>query len=154
MSFHKIIIIGNLGRDPELRYTPQGTPVCNFPVATNERWRDSAGEWQDRTTWFRVTAWGKLAEIANQYLSKGRQVYVEGRLSVQEYTDRNGVLRTSLEVRASDIHFIGQRSTEIPEDVSQPAASQTTGAPQPAETVEEPPTEIEESEENTDDVPF
>src|SRR5687767_15601313 len=74
MSFNKIILVGNLGRDPELRYTPQGTPVCSFTMATNERRKDKTGETQDQTTWFRVTLWGRQAETASQYLTKGRPV--------------------------------------------------------------------------------
>ncbi len=82
MSFNKIILVGNLGRDPELRYTPQGTAVCSFTMASNERRRDKSGEQQDVTTWFRVTVWGKQAETVSKYLTKGRSVYVEGRLHV------------------------------------------------------------------------
>lgn len=107
MSFNKIILVGNLGRDPELRYTPQGTPVCSFTLATNERKRDKAGESQDVTTWFRVTLWGRQAETASQYLTKGRPVYVEGRLRVEEWTDRDGKPRHTLEVHATDMQFIG-----------------------------------------------
>ena len=106
MSFNKIIIVGNLGRDPELRYTPQGTAVCNFSVATNERRRDKAGEQQDITTWFRVNAWGRQAENVSKYLAKGRRVYVEGRLHVEEWTDRDGKQRYTLEVNASDVQFL------------------------------------------------
>jgi single-strand DNA-binding protein len=107
MSFNKIIVIGNLGRDPELRYTPQGTAVCNFSVATSEKKRDKAGELQEVTTWFRVTTWNKNAENASKYLTKGRPVYVEGRLRVEEWTDRDGKNRYTLEVNATDLHFIG-----------------------------------------------
>ena len=107
MSFNKIIIVGNLGRDPELRYTPQGTPNCTFSLASNERRKTSAGEQQDITTWFRVTVWGKRAETVAQYLAKGRSVYVEGRLHVEEWTDRDGKPRFTLEVNASDVQFIG-----------------------------------------------
>jgi len=106
MSFNKIIIVGNLGRDPELRYTPQGTAVCNFSVSTNERRRDKAGEQQDVTTWFRVNAWGRQAENVSKYLAKGRRVYVEGRLHVEEWNDRDGKTRYTLEVNASDIQFL------------------------------------------------
>jgi single-strand DNA-binding protein len=112
MSFNKIIIVGYLGRDPELRYIPDGTPVCDFTVATTERRKDKSGEPQEVTTWFRVTAWRRLAELASQYLSKGRQVYLEGRLTQKEYQDRDGNTRFSLEVNASDIHFIGSRGDE------------------------------------------
>ena len=111
-SFNKIIIVGYLGRDPELRYTPDGTPVCNFSVATTERKKDKSGEFHDVTTWFRVVLWRRQAEIAAQYLAKGRQVYVEGKLTQTEYQDRDGVTRTSLEVQGTDVHFIGPREDE------------------------------------------
>jgi single-strand DNA-binding protein len=107
MSFNKVILVGNLGRDPELRYTPQGTPVCSFSMATNERRKDKTGEMQDQTTWFRVTLWGRQAETASQYLTKGRPVYIEGRLRVEEWTDRDGKPRHTLEVHATDMQFIG-----------------------------------------------
>ncbi|HJZ79129.1 MAG TPA: single-stranded DNA-binding protein [Pyrinomonadaceae bacterium] len=108
MSFNKIILVGNLGRDPELRYTPDGTPVCSFSLATNERRRDKAtGENNDVTTWFRVTLWRRQAEVASQYLTRGKPVYIEGRLRVEEYTDRDGKTRHSLEVTATDMQFIG-----------------------------------------------
>ena len=106
MSFNKIIVVGNLGRDPEMRFTPQGTPVCTFSIASNERRKTSAGEQQDITTWFRVTVWGKQAESVAKYLSKGRSVYVEGRLHMEEWTDKEGKPRYTLEVNASDVHFI------------------------------------------------
>ena len=109
-SFNKITIVGNLGRDPELRYTPQGTAVCQFSVATNERKRDKSGEQQDITTWFRVTSWGKQAENVSKYLSKGRRVYVEGRLHMEEWTDREGKVRQTLEVNASDVQFLDSAS--------------------------------------------
>ncbi|HYE72400.1 MAG TPA: single-stranded DNA-binding protein [Blastocatellia bacterium] len=112
MSFNRITIVGNLGRDPELKQTPQGQTVCKFPVATSEKRRNAAGEMEELTTWFRVSVWGRQAELANEYLSKGRQVYVEGRLRLEEYTDREGVTRTSAEVNATDIQFIGQRQEQ------------------------------------------
>jgi single stranded DNA-binding protein (ssb) len=106
MSFNKLIVVGNLGRDPELRYTPQGTPVCTFSIATNERRKDRNAEMQDHTTWFRITLWNRLAETASQYLQKGRSVYIEGKLRVEEYVDRDGKPRQSLEVTATDMQFI------------------------------------------------
>ena len=112
MSFNKVILVGNLGRDPELRYTAQGTPVCSFSVATNERRKDRNGEMQDQTTWFRITLWNRLAETASQYLQKGKQVYIEGRLRVEEYIDRDGKPRHSLEVFATDMQFIGARGSD------------------------------------------
>lgn len=108
MSFNKVIIVGNLGRDPELRYTPQGTAVCNFSMATTEKRRDKSGEYQDVTTWFRVTVWDKKAEVAAKYLQKGSQVYIEGRLKLDEWTDRDGNTRTTLDVTATDMQFIGK----------------------------------------------
>lgn len=112
MSFNKIIIVGNLGRDPELRYTPQGNAVCNFSMATNEKRRDKSGDQQDVTTWFRVTLWGKQAETASKFLTKGSNVYIEGRLRLDEWTDRDGKIRNTLDVTATDMHFIGSRQDE------------------------------------------
>ncbi len=112
MSFNKVILVGNLGKDPELRYTPQGTPVCNFTMATNERRKDKNGEMQDHTLWFRINIWGRQAETASQYLTKGRSVYIEGRLRVDEWTDRDGKARYTLEVHATDMQFIGGRAEE------------------------------------------
>jgi single-strand DNA-binding protein len=107
MSFNKIIIVGNLGRDPELRQTPQGTSVCNFTVATNEKRKDRTGEDQDITTWFNVTFWGRQAEVAAQYLSKGRAAYIEGRLSLEEWKDKDGAIRHTLRVNGTELQFIG-----------------------------------------------
>lgn len=109
MSFNKITVVGYLGRDPELRYTAQGTAVCKMSVATTERRRSGNGETEEHTTWFRVTVWGRQAELANEYLGKGRQVYIEGRLRLEEYADREGNPRISPEVNATDIQFLGQR---------------------------------------------
>jgi single-strand DNA-binding protein len=113
MSFNKITIVGYLGRDPELRYTPQGTALCKMSIATTEKRKTVTGEMEEHTTWFRVTAWGRQAELANEYLAKGRQAYIEGRLRLEEYTDRDGQKRFSAEVSASEIQFLGQR-TEVP----------------------------------------
>ncbi len=110
MSFNKITIVGYLGRDPELKHTPQGNAVCKFSVATTERRKNAQGEPDETTTWFRVTVWGRQAELANEYLSKGRQVYVEGRLRLEEYVDREGHTRISPEVTALDLQFLGQRN--------------------------------------------
>src|SRR5215211_8065820 len=106
MSFNKLIAVGRLGRDPEMKFTPQGTPVCTFSLATNERRKNSLGETQDITVWFRVTVWGKQAETAAKFLTKGRSVYVEGRLRVEEWTDKEGKSRHSLELTATDVQFI------------------------------------------------
>jgi single-strand DNA-binding protein len=109
MSFNKIILVGNLGRDPELRYTPQGDAVCSFSIATNEKKKDKSGEFQDVTTWFKVTLWRRQAENANKYLSKGSSVYIEGRLGLEEWTDREGKERYTLAVQGTEMQFIGSR---------------------------------------------
>jgi len=134
MSFNKIIIVGHLGRDPELRYTAQGTPVCSFSMATTERRKDRSGEAQDQTVWFKVTLWNRLAETASQYLQKGKQVYIEGRLRVEEYTDRDGRARTSLEVNATDMQFIGSRQDDYSGDrASSASVPSSNAAAAPAE---------------------
>ena len=114
MSLAKIILIGNLGRDPETRYTPSGKLNVQFSMAVSRRFNDQSGQMQERTTWFRVTAWGQLAEtmvkLAEQgALAKGRQVYVEGRIESREYTDQNNQQRTSLDVNATEFQLLGPR---------------------------------------------
>lgn len=141
-SFNKIIIVGYLGRDPELRYTPDGTPVCDFSVATTERRKDRSGEPQEITTWFRVTAWRRLGELAGQYLTKGRQVYVEGRLIQKEFQDRDGNTKFSLEVTASEVQFIGARGDDAPPMRDGAPAQSRQEAAEPAAPVTE------------DDIPF
>lgn len=111
-SFNAVTLVGHLGRDPELRYTPQGTPVCSFSMATNDKKKNQQGEMVDIVTWFRVTLWGRQAENASQYLVKGNQVYIVGRLRVEEWTDREGKTRFTLEVNATDMKFIGSKTTD------------------------------------------
>ena len=94
MSVNKVIILGRLGQDPELKYTPGGAAVCNFSLATSENWTDKSGQRQERTEWHRVVVWGKLAELCNQYLSKGRQAYIEGRLQTEAGTIKMGTRDT------------------------------------------------------------
>ena len=122
MSFNKITIVGYLGRDPELRYTPQGTALCKMSIATTEKRKNVAGESEEHTTWFRVTVWGRQAELANEYLAKGRQVYIEGRLRLEEYTDREGQKRISAEVSATDVQFLGQRAEPANTSIQEEAA--------------------------------
>jgi single-strand DNA-binding protein len=131
MSFNKITIVGYLGRDPELRYTPQGTALCKMSIATTEKRKNVTGESEEHTTWFRVTAWGRQAELANEYLAKGRQVYVEGRLRLEEYTDREGQKRFSAEVSATEIQFLGQR-TDMPGANAAEAVAVANQTPAPA----------------------
>lgn len=113
--YQKIIIVGNLGRDPEMRYTPQGTPVTNLSVATSRKWTNADGTPGEETIWFRVSAWGKQAETCNQYLVKGQQVLVEGRLRPDPatgepriWTGNDGVARASYELSASTVRFLGK----------------------------------------------
>ena len=107
--FSKTIIVGHLGRDPELRYTPGGQPVCSFSVATNRSWTDQSGQPQEKTTWFRVTAWGKLGELCNQYLAKGRLVLCEGEIDASAWQGNDGEPRASLELTARNVRFLGGR---------------------------------------------
>src|SRR2546428_677786 len=102
-SVNKVILIGNLGRDPEVRYTPSGQAVANFTVATNEAWTDKSGQKQERTEWHRVVVWGKTAENCGEYLSKGRQVYIEGRLQTREWTNKEGAKQYTTEVVANPV---------------------------------------------------
>jgi single-strand DNA-binding protein len=113
-SFNKITIVGYLGRDPELRHTPNGNSICNISVATTEKNRD-----KESTTWFKVAVWGKQGELCNQYLAKGSQIYIEGRLRSEEYTDRDGNKRTSLEVNATDVKFLGAKGDSRAEESTQ-----------------------------------
>ncbi|MBX3276784.1 MAG: single-stranded DNA-binding protein [Acidobacteria bacterium] len=151
MSFNKIIIVGNLGRDPETRHTPQGNVVCKFSVATSERRKGADGQTEETTTWFRVSVWGRQAELAQEYLTKGRQVYVEGRLRLEEYTDREGNKRISPEVNATDIQFIGQRpeGSEGADRRSMTAGAGAAAPPAQARTEKAGRVVVEE-----DDIPF
>jgi single-strand DNA-binding protein len=106
---NKVILIGNLGAPPELRYTPGGQAVANFRIATNEKWTDKSGQSQERTEWHRIVVWGKLAELCNQYLTKGRQVYVEGRMQTREWLDKENKKNYTTEVVAQQVTFLGGR---------------------------------------------
>jgi single-strand DNA-binding protein len=111
-GLNKVMIIGHLGRDPEMRYTPSGRPVTTFSVATNRSWTTSDGEKRTDTEWFNVVAWNKLAEICNQYLVKGQQVYIEGRLQTRRWEDSNGTRHTSVEVVANEMIMLGDRRAD------------------------------------------
>jgi single-strand DNA-binding protein len=100
---NKVILVGNLGKDPEVRYTPSGQAVANFTIATNENWTDKQGQKQERTEWHRIVVWGKVAELCGEYLSKGRQVYIEGRLQTRDWTNKEGVKQYTTEVVANPV---------------------------------------------------
>jgi single-strand DNA-binding protein len=113
----KVILVGNLGSDPEMRYTPSGKAVTSFRMATSRRYTTTAGENREETDWFRVSVWGKQAEQCNQYLGKGRQVYVEGRLHARNWEGQDGQMRTSLEVTADRVLFLGRQApAALPEE--------------------------------------
>jgi len=123
-SLNKVILIGNLGQDPETRFTPQGTAVANLSVATNESWKDQNGEMQDRTEWHRVVMYGRMAETAGEYMKKGQMVYVEGRLNTREWEDKNQIKRRTTEIRCDNFTMLGKRT-----DSQGSNPSSTTDAP-------------------------
>jgi single-strand DNA-binding protein len=108
-SINKVILIGNLGRDPELRYTQGGSAVTNFTLATNEKWKDKDGNNQERTEWHRIVVWGRSAENCAQYLQKGSSVFIEGRLQTREWEDKEGNKRQTTEINAASVQFLSGR---------------------------------------------
>ena len=120
---NKVILIGRLGRDPEVRYMPNGEAVCNFSVATSEKYTDKNGQRQEATEWHNVTMYRKLAEIAGQYLKQGSQVYIEGKIKSRKYTDKNGVERTAYDIIANELKMLGG-NTQTPAQKPQPAQAQ------------------------------
>ena len=122
-SLNKVILIGNLGQDPEARFTPQGTAVCNLSVATNESWKDQSGEMQDRTEWHRVVMYGRMAETATEYMKKGQMVYVEGRLHTREWEDQNQIKRRTTEIRCDNFTMLGKRSDSSSRPSANPDSS-------------------------------
>ena len=138
-SVNKVILIGNLGRDPEVRFTQGGTPVANFTMATTDRWNDPSGEKKEKTEWHRIVVWGKQAEVAGEYLRKGRPVYIEGSLQTREWVDRDGNKRYTTEVRAQRLQLLGRADDRV--------AAPAGGAP--TEEVGEPAGGFAE-----DDIPF
>ena len=143
---NKAIIVGNLGADPELRYTPSGQAVATLRIATGETWNDKDGQKQERTEWHRVIVWGKQAELASQYLSKGRQVYIEGRLQTREWQDRDNNKRYTTEIVALQLVFLGGRGEQRSE-TREPGAPQTGSGNENNFDYGVPPM-------NTEDVPF
>lgn len=164
MGVNKVILIGNLGRKPEIRYTSTGTPVANFSVATTERWgRDESGERREHTEWHRCVAWRKLAEICGQYLDKGTKVYLEGRIRQSEYTGQDGIKRWSFKIEIDQMEILSPKGTResVPDEPSygafpdtssgaaQPQAAKKDSAPSPpANDVDlEPDIDLEEDDE-------
>ena len=129
-SVNKVILIGNLGRDPEMRYLPSGDAVANFSIATTEKWKDKAGEMQEQTEWHRIAFFGRQAEICGEYLRKGSSVYIEGRLQTRKWTDKDNNERTTTEIRGDRMQMLGARgggTTEMREPPD--SAAGENGAP-------------------------
>ncbi len=140
MSVNKVIILGRLGQDPELKHTPSGAAVCNFSLATSESWSDKAtNEKREKTEWHKIVVWGKLAELCKQYLSKGSQAYVEGSIQTRSYDDKDGQKRYITEIKATSVQFIGgQAQTEHSNHNQKPSADH----------------EINDSNTSSEDIPF
>jgi single-strand DNA-binding protein len=148
-SVNKVILVGNLGADPELRYTNTGTAVANLRIATNEQWTDKNGERQSRTEWHNIVAWGKLGEICGKYLKKGRSIYIEGRLQTRTWDDQSGQKRYTTEVVAQVMQMLGGRPGEGGSDASEP---DTNWESRPHQS--QPDGEVAVSNATDDDLPF
>ena len=131
-SVNKVILIGNLGRDPEVRYMPEGGAVTNISIATTDTWKDKSGEKQERTEWHRVAFFGRLAEIAGEYLKKGSQVYVEGALRTRKWQDKEGQERYTTEIVASEMRMLGRREGGGAEPMVRETATATAASGKPA----------------------
>ncbi len=132
MSLNKAMIIGNLGRDPEMRYTPNGQAVTQFTVAVNRNYKDQSGEWQEETEWFRVVVWGQQAERAAEYLRKGNKVYIEGRLQTRQWEDQSGQKRYTTELVANQVTNLERRTRDESEDAAAAAPPDARADPRPA----------------------
>ena len=145
MSLNKVILIGRLGQEPTIRHMPNGEAVCNFSVATSESWNDQSGQRQERTEWHNITMYRRLAEIAGQYLKKGSQVYLEGKIQTRKYTDKNSVERTAYDIIVNEMKMLGGGNSE---QQAQPAQAETPTPPRRQATLAAPAEDID------DDVPF
>jgi single-strand DNA-binding protein len=154
-SVNKVILIGRLGKDPELKYTPSGAAVAKFSIATDETFKDKTGEQQKRTEWHNIVAWNKLAEICGEYLTKGKQVYIEGRIQSRQWEDQSGNKRTAYEIVAQQMTMLGSKSDSDRSSMSDTrsaaasAGSTAEQSPQP-EAPQQPPA----SEITDEDIPF
>lgn len=145
-SLNKVLLIGRLGKDPEIRYTADGSPVANFSLATSEFWTDKNGTRQERTEWHNIVAWSRLADLSKRYLSKGRQVYIEGRIRTREWDDREGNKRRTTEVVASQMVLLGSRAEGTESTSSAAAGSRSQPEPEPSQS--------EDLGITDDDIPF
>ncbi|MGC9162711.1 MAG: single-stranded DNA-binding protein [Thiomonas sp.] len=154
-SVNKVILIGNLGRDPETRYAPSGAAICNITLATTRNWKDkTSGEKREETEWHRVVFYDRLAEIAGEYLKKGRPVYVEGRLKTRKWTDKDGVEKYTTEIIAEEMQLLGSRDGGGAADdagYSRDSAASVRSAPARAPAASKPPSDFGDMD---DDIPF
>lgn len=152
---NKVILLGRLGQDPELKYTPSGVAVCNFSLATSETWNDkTSGKKQEKTEWHRVVVWGKLAELCSQYLSKGRQTFVEGRIQTRSWEDQDGIKRYAVEINATTVQFIGATNTDADSNDSSYGQS-NTGNEDPSKSSQPQDYNISsDANFSSDDIPF
>jgi single-strand DNA-binding protein len=155
VSLNKAMIIGNLGRDPEMRYTPGGQAVTQFTVAVNRNYKGQNGEWQEETEWFRVVVWGQQAERAAEYLRKGNKVYIEGRLQTRQWEDKDGQKRYTTELVANQVTNLERRSRDEDGDPGPATGSAPSGAARPARPARaDEPAGDKLDESNFDDLPF
>lgn len=138
-SVNKAILVGNLGRDPELKYMPNGDAVCNFSIATTDSWKDRDGNPQDKTEWHNIVAFRKLAEICGEYLKKGKQVYIEGKIQTRSWEDKDGVKKYTTEIVANQMQMLGRRDEAIEDSYSPPPSA---------------PSEPPKTNDDDDDLPF
>jgi len=155
-SVNKVILIGRLGRDPELKYTPSGAPVAKFSLATDESFKDRTGEKQNRTEWHNIVAWNKLAEICGEYLTKGKLVYIEGSIRSRQYEDQAGNKRTAYDIIANQMQMLGskadtERAASPATDRAAPARPGVAATPPPPSSEPVPPSDSDISDE---DIPF
>ncbi|ORF04736.1 single-stranded DNA-binding protein [Snodgrassella alvi] len=155
MSVNKVILVGRLGRDPETRYMPNGDAITNFSLATDEQWRDHNGERQTRTEWHNITLFGKLGEIAGQYLRKGSQVFIEGKIQSRKYTGKDGIERTAYDIIGNEMKMLGNRNDGS--DSGNNNAAPPTSNPPPAAPRRQPPQQTPTTppiDDIEDDIPF
>ncbi len=153
-SVNKVILIGRLGKDPEVKYTPSGAPVAKFSLATDEVFKDRSGEQQRRTEWHNIVAWNKLAEICGEYLTKGKQVYIEGSIRSRQWEDQAGNKRTSYEIVAREMKMLGSKADSeraVAAAVERPAGSSVAPSEPRAPEPEPPPPDTQITDE---DIPF
>ena len=152
-SLNKVMLLGNLGRDPEVRYTASGRAVATFSIATSDQWKDREGNDQERTEWHRVVAWGRLGEICGEYLSKGKQVYIEGRIQTRDWEDQDGNRRTTTEIIVNDMIMLGGRGASSGQSYNDHERREAPPRKSPSRT-EEPRERSYNAPPPEDDIPF